>query len=181
MTALRPDAAPATDRRAFIRCSACSLVGLAALSLPACGGDGASPTDPARTTPKDTTHVTPTDTTRTKTGTGGAKFEITGQQIRVFVANVPELAAVPSAFLIEPALTLVTRSGANSFAAMTAVCTHEGCTVTNFQDQHLVCPCHGSTYDLQGAVVVGPAASPLAQFSASYDAAKSELLITKTN
>jgi Rieske Fe-S protein len=179
MTDLRPAALPATDRRAFLRCSACGLVGLAALSVPGCGGDASSPTDPAKTRPGDTTTVTPTDTTKTKTGTGGAKFEITGQQIRVFVANVPELAAIPSAFLIEPALTLVTRTGANVFAAMTAVCTHEGCTVSNFQDQRLVCPCHGSMYNLDGAVVQGPAANALAQFSSSYDGAKNELLITR--
>ena len=180
MTAFLPDAAPATDRRAFLRCSACGLVGLAALSLPGCGGE-AAPTDPAKTTPKDTSTVPTTDTTRTKTGTGGAKFEISGQQIRVFVANVPELAAIPSAFLITPALTLVTRTGANTFAAMTAVCTHEGCTVSNVQGERLICPCHGSTYDLQGSVVLGPAGSPLAQFSSTYDAAKDELLITKSS
>jgi Rieske Fe-S protein len=181
MTDRRHEDATASDRRAFLRCSACSLVGLAALSLPGCGGDPASPTDPAKTKPGDTTTVTPTDTTKTKTGTGGAKFEITGQQIRVFVGNVPELVAIPSAFLIEPALTLVTRAGANIFTAMTAVCTHEGCAVTHFQDQRLVCPCHGSMYNLDGAVVQGPAANALAQFSSSYDAAKSELLITKPN
>jgi Rieske Fe-S protein len=173
-------AAPATDRRSFLRCSACGLVGLAALSLPGCGGDATSPTDPAKTTPKDST-VAKTDTTKTRTGTGSANFEIVGQQIRVFVANVPELNTIPGAYLIEPAQTIVTRSGAQIFVAMTAVCTHEGCTVSNFQDERLVCPCHGSTYNMQGAVVVGPAANPLVQYTSSYDSTKNELLITKTN
>ena len=47
--------------------------------------------------------------------------------------------------------------------AMTAVCTHQQCTVAPDGDE-LKCPCHGSVYDLTGANVSGPAPSPLAQF-----------------
>ena len=47
--------------------------------------------------------------------------------------------------------------------AMTAVCTHQQCTVAPEGDE-LVCPCHGSVYDLTGANVSGPAPSPLLQF-----------------
>jgi cytochrome b6-f complex iron-sulfur subunit len=42
------------------------------------------------------------------------------------------------------------------------VCTHLGCTVGwNQQQQHFVCPCHGSQYDAQGRVIHGPAKRPL--------------------
>lgn len=47
--------------------------------------------------------------------------------------------------------------------ALTAVCTHQQCTVAPEGDE-LKCPCHGSVYDLTGANVSGPAPSPLAQF-----------------
>jgi Rieske Fe-S protein len=47
--------------------------------------------------------------------------------------------------------------------ALTAVCTHQQCTVAPDGDE-LKCPCHGSVYDLTGANVSGPAPSPLAQF-----------------
>jgi cytochrome b6-f complex iron-sulfur subunit len=47
--------------------------------------------------------------------------------------------------------------------AMTAVCTHQQCTVAPKEGQ-LHCPCHGSVYDLTGANVSGPAPSPLLQF-----------------
>jgi len=44
--------------------------------------------------------------------------------------------------------------------AMTAVCTHQQCTVAPDGDE-LKCPCHGSVYDLSGENVSGPAPSPL--------------------
>jgi Rieske Fe-S protein len=51
--------------------------------------------------------------------------------------------------------------------AMTSTCTHQGCdmasdgTVTTT----IVCPCHGSAFDLNGEVVKGPAPSPLTHFA----------------
>jgi len=44
--------------------------------------------------------------------------------------------------------------------AMTAICTHQGCTVDVAQGS-LPCPCHGSVFDLDGNVVTGPAVTPL--------------------
>lgn len=157
-----------SDRRHFLRCSACSLMGLAALTLPACGGEPG--TAPVTDTPRDSTR---------KSVPQGVKFEIVGSQIRVFIANVPELVAIPSAFLIEVAQTIVIRTGALSFNALTAVCTHVGCTVSNFSGGQLICPCHGSAFDLNGNVLVGPAVGALAPFNASFDSTKNELLITK--
>ena len=51
---------------------------------------------------------------------------------------------------------------ADSAATVTAVCTHEGCTVTEFQNQIYVCPCHGSQYDTSGRIRKGPAPKNLA-------------------
>ena len=49
---------------------------------------------------------------------------------------------------------------AGTVVALSAVCTHQQCTVAPDGDE-LMCPCHGSVYDLTGANVSGPAPAPL--------------------
>src|SRR5688500_3570446 len=49
---------------------------------------------------------------------------------------------------------------AGTVVALSAVCTHQQCTVAP-EDDELRCPCHGSVFDLTGANVSGPAPSPL--------------------
>ena len=42
------------------------------------------------------------------------------------------------------------------------MCPHQGCTVGTVGADGIVCPCHGSTFDIAtGAVVKGPATSGL--------------------
>lgn len=59
----------------------------------------------------------------------------------------------------------------------TGVCTHLGCTV-NAVETGYACPCHGSTYDLIGRNVSGPAPKPLVYFQISKGAS-GELLVDK--
>ena len=54
---------------------------------------------------------------------------------------------------------------AGGIYAMTAICTHMGCTVAPPVGTHITCPCHGSQYDLDGANLVGPATLPLGHFA----------------
>ena len=63
---------------------------------------------------------------------------------------------------------LVSRLGGDSFNALTAICTHEQCTVIGFQSGTYECPCHGSQYNTSGAVVRGPATRPLRQFNTQF-------------
>jgi cytochrome b6-f complex iron-sulfur subunit len=63
---------------------------------------------------------------------------------------------------------LVARTGQDTFSALTAICTHEACTVTGFQSGNFVCPCHGSRYSQTGAVVQGPANQPLRRFTTQF-------------
>lgn len=62
---------------------------------------------------------------------------------------------------VEPVYVLRLHDG--EFAALSPICTHLGCTV-EIQGPRLVCPCHGSTYDRSGQVLVGPAARPLKRY-----------------
>jgi Rieske Fe-S protein len=57
---------------------------------------------------------------------------------------------------------VVTQPTAGDFKAFSAVCTHQGCTVNNVSNGVIMCPCHGSQYDIAtGAVKQGPATKPL--------------------
>lgn len=57
--------------------------------------------------------------------------------------------------------TIVTQPAAGVFHGFVARCTHAGCVLTEVIDAQIVCPCHGSKFDLDGAVVRGPATQPL--------------------
>ena len=63
---------------------------------------------------------------------------------------------------------LVARTGQSAFIAVTAICTHEQCTITGFDSLNYVCPCHGSMFSTSGSVVKGPASSSLRQFATSF-------------
>lgn len=40
-------------------------------------------------------------------------------------------------------------------------CTHLGCRIQNFENGQLICPCHGSSFDLNGNPQKGPATKQL--------------------
>ena len=61
---------------------------------------------------------------------------------------------------------LVNRGQGNEFHALSARCTHSGCVVPA---GGAACPCHGSRFDLTGAVLQGPATTPLARYPISFD------------
>jgi cytochrome b6-f complex iron-sulfur subunit len=73
---------------------------------------------------------------------------------------------------------LVARTSASAFTALTAICTHEQCTVSNYQNQVYECPCHGSQYSVSGSVIKGPAPSSLRTFPTTF--AGTTLTITTT-
>ena len=57
-----------------------------------------------------------------------------------------------------------------TYSAVNPTCTHQGCLV-DYQpaDNQLHCPCHGSAYQADGALINGPATQPLKKYSASSD------------
>jgi cytochrome b6-f complex iron-sulfur subunit len=131
-------------------CQAASLLTLAAFAQ-ACGSPTAS----------DSISAPPLPTVSGSVVTGG---------VTVATGGSSPLAAVGSAALVQSSAGnfLVSRSSATSFVALTAVCTHQGCTVSDFENQNYVCPCHGSRYSLNGSVVQGPAPSSLRQFTTDF-------------
>lgn len=57
---------------------------------------------------------------------------------------------------------VVTQPVAGRFHAFSAICTHQGCTISEVTDDTINCPCHGSRFSsTDGSVVRGPARRPL--------------------
>ena len=146
---------PVSDpsRRQFCAhaCQAASLVAVSAL-LPACGGGGddgnpTSPSNPATDQPL--------------TVVNGS---VSGRTVSVPTTGA--LATPNSVALVSASLGsfLVFRNSLTAFTVLTAVCTHEQCTVALFNGQLYVCPCHNSKYTTAGAVANGPATRSLTSF-----------------
>lgn len=140
-------------RRAFVlhTCEAASLAALGSI-LQGCGGGG-SDTSPSNVPSLSTINAT-----------------VANGQVSVSIDAGSPLANVNSAALVQTSSGsfLVARTGQNAFTALTAVCTHEGCIVSGFENQTYVCPCHGSRYATSGTVVNGPATVALRQFTTQF-------------
>ncbi len=95
---------------------------------------------------------------------------VAGRTVTLTIDSSSPLAAVGGAALVQTTLGsfLVAHTAQDTFTAMTAVCTHEGCTVTEFDGSLFICPCHGSEYSTSGGVVQGPAPSALARFTTQF-------------
>ena len=148
------DAHAHVSRRRFCA-GACQVASGATLAtlFTACGGG--SPTSPSG------------GGNVTTLGTVSGRF--TTGRVDVTVAGTA-LAADGGAALVESVagVYLLSRTSANSFTAVEAVCTHEGCTVSNADGDQYVCPCHGSRYTRSGQVVRGPAVASLRRYTTSF-------------
>lgn len=56
---------------------------------------------------------------------------------------------------------VITQPTAGDFQGFSSVCTHAGCTVSEVVGASINCPCHGSSFNLDGTVAKGPAKRPL--------------------
>lgn len=79
-------------------------------------------------------------------------------------AALPKNAALMFKFGAKPAILIHHEDG--TWSALSAVCTHLGCTASYEPDQkRIYCACHGGVYDaLTGANVSGPPPKPLTAF-----------------
>jgi nitrite reductase/ring-hydroxylating ferredoxin subunit len=65
---------------------------------------------------------------------------------------------------------VVTQPKKGDYKAFTAVCTHQGCTVTKVEGGQIVCPCHGSHFSIEdGSPTSGPAQKALASKTVSVE------------
>ncbi|HUV48215.1 MAG TPA: Rieske (2Fe-2S) protein [Actinomycetes bacterium] len=143
---------PAVDRRTVLRgvaVAGAAVTGGAVLA--GCGGDEPTAAD-----------TTPSPITSSDAGTGGQP------EILVTTADVPEGGGI----ILPDQEVVVTQPTAGEFVAFSTICTHQGCPVDAVENGTINCPCHGSMFAIaDGAVVAGPAPSPLAPVEVTVDGA----------
>ncbi len=138
-----------SSRREF--CTHALTFVTAASLLESCGGSPTSPSSTAAALPV-------------------VAATVANNAIAINIDATPALASVGSAALVQTSSGnyLVARVSQDTFNAMTAICTHEACTVTRFQSGTFQCPCHGSEYNTNGGVTKGPAPTALRRFNTQF-------------
>ncbi|HEV7652887.1 MAG TPA: Rieske (2Fe-2S) protein [Actinophytocola sp.] len=65
---------------------------------------------------------------------------------------------------------VITQPSKGEFKGFSAICTHQGCTVSQVKGGTINCPCHGSKFEVtDGSVRSGPAGKPLPYRSVKVD------------
>ncbi len=114
------------NRRTVLRAAGMTGVGVAGVGvLAACGGSGSASTGSAGSA-----------------GSGAPVTSTTASSVKA--ADVP----VGGGVINPDALFVVTQPTAGTYKAFSAVCTHQGCTVTRVTGGMIDCPCHGSQFDI---------------------------------
>lgn len=139
-------------------------------------------------------------------GIGAGLAAVAGQAVASLRSLVPNVsydapttvklgppAEFPDGMKFLPEQRLFVFRDKNTFHAISAVCTHLGCTVraeamsrvevrkvggAEFKLTHrFLCPCHGSRYEGDGVNVAGPAPRPLAWYELSLAADDGQLVV----
>jgi cytochrome b6-f complex iron-sulfur subunit len=101
-------------------------------------------------------------------------------QVVVTVADFPALASPGVLVEIPSTAVAVKRVDADSFKALSMICTHQGCRIRT-NGQMFDCACHGSRFTNDGAVTNGPIGggriAPLDEIGTSYDSVTDRLTI----
>jgi len=135
------------DRRDFLLGSALLA---AAAALAACAGAGGSVTWPQLTQP------------------GTIKVSDYSSLANIGGVAMVTVQTVPMAII---------RLGANSFAALSRVCPHEG-GIVGQSGNGFLCPTHGATFTIDGTWTGGQLTTNLKSYTTSYDATTGMLTIS---
>ncbi|WP_328559650.1 Rieske (2Fe-2S) protein [Streptomyces coelicoflavus] len=88
---------------------------------------------------------------------GGSSTASSGQEL----ASTNDIPIAGGKVLTDQKI-VVTQPKKGEFKAFSAVCTHQGCIVSDVRDGTIDCACHGSRFAAaDGSVVRGPATKPL--------------------
>jgi len=97
-----------------------------------------------------------------------AVWTVVGKTADFALEHTPNVILPPDAGSDPPA---VTHAPDGKFSALSAACTHRGCTVDWADDtKQSVCPCHRGRFDAQGKVLAGPPRRPQPAYAARANA-----------
>ncbi|CAL9317803.1 Rieske (2Fe-2S) protein [Streptomyces sp. SudanB182_2057] len=145
---------PAT-RRTVLATSAGAL----ALGCVGCGGDSGASTAPQPPT-------APASPPSPAAEGGAGETSPAAREAAPAGAPLARTADIPEGGgkVFEDRKIVVTQPEKGRFKAFSAVCTHQGCTVTQVTDGTILCPCHSSRFRItDGSVTAGPATRPLTE------------------
>ena len=118
-------------------CAGCSLV--------SCGSKGNNPVPAGETSPP--------------TRGSGILFSI---DMNTQLTNIGDSTVMQGVILVRTAAG----NSEDAFTAVQVACTHQGNSIGyNVGQGIFICPAHGSEFNKNGAVVLGPAASPLQKYN----------------
>ena len=105
-------------------------------------------------------------------GSGGVFPAAQGGQLTFTLQQLPALAALGGSVTGHsagvPFPLLVMRTGPGQVVAYDARCPHLGCAVRGAQ-KLVICPCHGSLFNLDGSVKLGPSTKPLLPLKVDFN------------
>lgn len=147
-----------TARRAFLAHCVSSLVGLTVVGVVAPLLQGCEPSN------------YPTATMNNGTN-GGNNGSSAGTTFSVAALTADGQALVTQTKGPDGYRIMIVRIAATEFKSLSMRCTHEGCGVNPPQGGIITCGCHGSQFELSGAVKRGPATQPLQSYVTTFDVA----------
>lgn len=111
-----------------------------------------------------------------KGGSDNAPVTPGGGSAKVSLNLVTDLPNVGDFKISNGVIVIRTGTGntAAAFSALSSTCTHQGCTVADFNNTTKLIECnapcgHGSRYTTSGAVNTGPATAPLTAYTIKVD------------
>jgi cytochrome b6-f complex iron-sulfur subunit len=94
----------------------------------------------------------------------------TGNKIILDLTTAANAALSPDGGWLVVQNVIVINTGGGKYSALSAICTHQGCTVGfNSSAGKVQCPCHGSVYSTSGSVLNGPATVALQSYAVSLE------------
>lgn len=97
---------------------------------------------------------------------GGVRYVTPRTEAGHLVVDLVDLETDGQLFLQAPGMqrpVYLRRLAGGDVVALLAACTHAGCQPEPMADR-LACPCHGSEFSWEGAVLQGPAERPLVRY-----------------